>query len=406
MTDAISEPGQNRRVLLAVIIAATALGPLSLNIFMPSMPGLQDAFGVNYGTAQLTLIFFMIGLAGAQLMHGPLSDRFGRRPVMIAGLAVHFIGSVGCLLAPTIEVLIAARLVQAVGGCVGMVVSRAIIRDLFDRRRTASLLAYVTMAMVAAPMLAPTIGGFLEDWQGWRASFVFVLICSLLVSTATIRWLPETLAKPGLMGGLATIPMDFARLLRQRLFCGYSFQIAFTAVTFFSFLGGAPYVTVELLGGTPSDYGLFFIPVAGSYMCANFLSARITMRVGVDRMISIGCTIILIGGSAILATVLAGYLSMFSLFGCIAFISFGHGFCIPNGLAGAVSVDYRLAGSAAGLSGFLQMGAGAAASFIVGYLLVDTAIPMAVVIFIGGIGSMTAHVWGVLMAKPAIAAAE
>jgi MFS transporter, DHA1 family, multidrug resistance protein len=392
------EGGSGNRRLLALVIAATAVGPLSMNIFIPSMPGLQDAFGVSYGTAQLTLIFFMIGLAGAQLVHGPLSDRFGRRPVMIVGLLLHFAGSLFCLFAPTIQILIAARLVQAVGGCVGMVVGRAIIRDLFDRRRTASLLAYVTMAMVAAPMLAPTIGGFLDVWQGWRASFVFVLMCSILVAMATLRWLPETLTTPRPMGGLATIPRNFVNLLRQRLFCGYSFQIAFTAVTFFSFLGGAPYVTVELLGGTPSDYGLYFIPVAGSYMCANFLSARITMRIGVDRMITMGCSIILIAVTTLLTVVLTDHLTMASLFGCIAFMSFGHGFCIPNGLAGAVSTDHKLAGAAAGLSGFLQMGAGAGASFIVGHLLADSAIPMAVVIFLGGIGSMSAHVWGVLLA--------
>ena len=396
MTSDQPAPQTNQRGLFAIIIAATALGPLSLNIFVPSMPGLQHAFGVNYGTAQLTLIFYMIGLAGAQLVHGPLSDRFGRRPVMIAGLSLHLVGSVGCLIAPTITVLIGARLVQAVGGCVGMVVGRAIIRDLFDRRRTASLLAYVTMAMVAAPMVAPALGGLLDVWQGWRASFIFVLVCGVLVAIAVVRWLPETLHPSAPIGGIATIPGDFARLLRIRRFCGYGFQIACTSVTFFTFVGAAPYVTVELLGGTPSDYGLFFMPIAGSYMCANFLSARITMRVGVDRMISIGCMVILLATGTQFALIASGHVSLPVMFGCMAACSFGHGFAIPNGLAGAVSVDPNRAGSAAGLSGALQMGAGALSSFIVGFMLDDSALPMAAMIFLGGIGSLGFHAWGVL----------
>ena len=396
MTQDRPAPPTNRRGLFAIIIAATALGPLSLNIFVPSMPGLQDAFGVNYGTAQLTLIFYMIGLAGAQLVHGPLSDRFGRRPVMIAGLSLHLVGSIGCLLAPTIGVLIGARLVQAVGGCVGMVVGRAIIRDLFDRRRTASLLAYVTMAMVVAPMVAPALGGLLDVWQGWRASFVFVLACGVLVAAAVVRWLPETLHASASIGGIATIPGDFARLLKIRRFCGYGFQIGCTSITFFTFVGAAPYVTVELLGGTPSDYGLFFMPIAGSYMCANFLSARITMRAGVDRMITVGCAVILLATGTQFALIASGYVSLPVMFGCMAACSFGHGFAIPNGLAGAVSVDPNRAGSAAGLSGALQMGAGALSSFIVGFMLDDSALPMAAMIFMGGIGSLGFHVWGVL----------
>ncbi|WP_316978921.1 multidrug effflux MFS transporter [Shumkonia mesophila] len=385
--------------LLAILIAATALGPLSLNIFIPSIPGLQTTFAADYGTVQLVLTLYLVGLAGAQLVHGPLSDRFGRRPVMLGGLALHLVGSAACLAAPSIGWLIAGRIVQAIGGCVGMVLGRAIVRDLFDRERTASILAYITMAMMVAPMLSPTIGGFLDVWFGWRSSFAFVLGLGALLAAATWKWLPETLAQPAEGGSFHTILPDFGRLLRQRIFCGYSLQIASTALTFMAFLGSAPYVTVRLLDRPPSDYGLYFIPIAGAYIVANFAAARISPRVGIDRMITLGVLITVAGSVAGVALHLAGQLSMWTVFGPMTLIAFGHGFCLPTGFAGAVSVDPRLAGAAAGLSGFLQMATGAAASFVVGSLMTTSAAPMVAAVLIGTLCATAAHVGGVLMAK-------
>lgn len=392
-------PSGHPAVLLTLLIAATALGPLSLNMFIPSMPGLQEAFDADYGTVQLVLTLYLAGLAGAQLVHGPLSDRFGRRPVMLGGLALHLLGTLACLLAPTIGWLIAGRLVQAVGGCVGMVVGRAIVRDRFDREHTASMLAYITMAMMAAPMLGPTLGGFLDVWFGWQATFVFLLMAGGLLTAAVWRWLPETLAGTGKAGGLGTILPDFRRLLGERLFCGYSLQIACTALSFMAFLGGAPYVTSRLLGRPPSDYGLFFIPVAFCYMVANFVAARISPRVGIDRMISMGVAITVTGATAGAVLHLAGLLSPATVFGPMAVMAFGHGFCIPNGFAGSVSVDARLAGAAAGLTGFLQMAIGAAASFLVGSLMAQSAAPMVYTMLAGTLLAAVAHVWGVLLAR-------
>lgn len=391
--------------ILAVVIVATALAPLSMHIIIPSIPGFQDAFGVSYATAQLAIPLFLIGMAGAQLVHGPLSDRFGRRPVMLVGLIVNLLGSALCMVAPTIEILIAGRFVQAVGGCVGMVVGRAIIRDLFDRRRTASLLAYVTMVMVVAPMLAPALGGILDEWQGWQAPLAFLLVAGVIAFAATLRWLPETLAEPGGGLGFASIPGDFAFLLRQRRFIGYAFGLSFTSVTFFAFVGGAPYVTVELLGASPSDYGLFFMPVVASYMLGNFVSARLTQRVGIDRMITMGMIIVVTGGTGALLLHMSGHTTAVTLFGGMAFMALGHGFCIPNQLAGAVSINPRLSGSAAGLSGSLQIGMGALASAVTGALMADSAVPMAVVMFLGALGLLAVHVWGVLTA-PAVAAGD
>lgn len=398
-------PGGGRTRLLAILIATTALGPISLNIFIPSMPGLQAALDTDYATVQLVLTLYLVGLAGAQLIHGPLSDRYGRRPVMLGGLALHLVGSVACLAAPTIEVLIAGRVVQAVGGCVGLVVGRAVVRDLFDRERTAAVLATIIMAMMVAPMLGPTIGGFLDVWFGWRAPFAFILLAGGLVTAAVFLWLPETLAEPAASPGFASILPDFAALLRRRVFCGYAFQVAFTAFTFLGFLGGAPYALVNLLDRPASDYGLFFIPIAATYIAGNFVASRISARVGIDRMISLGTLITIFGATIGVALHLTGEASSLALFGPMVVIGFGHGFCVSNGLAGAVSVDPRLAGSAAGLSGFLQMALGAVGTSLVGSLMADSIGPIAFIVLAGTLMAGTAHVLGVLTARPAALAA-
>ncbi|RPH68265.1 MAG: MFS transporter, partial [Hyphomicrobiales bacterium] len=155
----------------AILVAISAIGPLSLNIFIPSMPGLQDEFGIPYGKAQLTLTLFLIGMAVCQLIYGPISDRVGRRPMLLGGMAVFVLASVLAALAPSIEVLIGARLLQALGGAAGIVLARAMVRDVFDRDKSASVISYITMAFVVAPMVAPVLGGFIEAIAGWRYDF-------------------------------------------------------------------------------------------------------------------------------------------------------------------------------------------------------------------------------------------
>ncbi len=365
-----------RKPPLAILIAAAALSPLALNIFMPSMPGLVRVFNTDYATVQLALTLYLVGVAVGQLFYGPLSDRFGRRPIMLAGLTIFLVGSVASLIAPTIELLIAGRLVQAVGGCAGLVLGRAIVRDLYHRDRAATMLAYITMAMVVAPMMAPTIGGVLDVWFGWWASFAFVLVAGAVVMMAAVFTLHETRdpqASPLSAGGAV---LGFARLLRIRAFHGYALQLSFSTGAFFSFLAGAPYVAVNLMGYSPQGYGLFFVMVSLAFMTGNFATARLSARAGIDRMVSFGVTVAFVAalGQAVLFS--AGGYGIFTMFGAMAFIAFGNGLALPNGTAGAISVHPQLVGAASGLVGFMQMGVGAIASYLVGLLLVDSAAPM------------------------------
>ena len=364
---------------LAILIAVTAVGPLALNIFIPSMPGMQAVFGVDYGTIQLTLTLYLVGTAVAQLFLGSLSDRFGRRPVLLAGLVLFLVGSATAASAVSIEMLIASRIVQALGGCAGLVLGRAIVRDLYDREMAASKIAYVTMAMVVAPMIAPTLGGYLDVWFGWRAGFIAVAVAGALVLGASLLLLHETLREPQPMPGLFGMLDGFATLLRSSTFCGYAFNMAFGSASFFSFLAGAPYIMVELLGRTPSEYGLYFILLSLGYMLGNFLAGRLSRRVGGDRMILIGNLLAFLGVFALLGLAAAGVFTPIAIFGPMIVVTVSNGISLPNATAGAISVDPKSVGAASGLAGFLQIAIGALTTFVVGVLQDDTQFPMILV---------------------------
>lgn len=365
-----------RRPPLFIIIAAVASGPLAIHILVPSLPGLQRVFETDYATVQLTLTLYFFAFAGAQLIYGPLSDRFGRRPVLLVGLALFVVGGVICLSASAIEVLIAGRIVQGIGGCAGFVLARAIVRDLYEREKAASMLAYVTMAMVAVPMMAPGIGGYLDVWFGWWASFVLVVAYGIVVTVAAIFVLHETNMTRQPLRNIADLTRGYRQLLRLRVFRGYAFQVGFSTGAFFTFVGGASYVMVEVMGRPASEYGLYFMIVAAMYMVGNFVAGRLSVGVGIDRMIIIGTSVSLLATAVLFVLSLSVGLTPLSLFGLTGVMVMGSGLSQANGLSGAVSVDPTRAGAASGILGFLQMMIGALGTQAVGMLLDDTAVPL------------------------------
>jgi DHA1 family bicyclomycin/chloramphenicol resistance-like MFS transporter len=352
----------------AILIAISAVGPLALNIFMPSMPGLQSEFGVTYGVAQLTLTLYLIGMAVCQLIYGPASDRVGRRPMLLGGMTVFVVASLMAAIAPSIELLIVARLFQALGGAAGIVLARAMVRDVFDRETSASVISYITMAFVVAPMIAPVLGGFIDTHAGWRTDFWLLAIFGAVVLAAAWNFLPETHVIRNSAGSGISMLAGALRLFALPRFRGYTLTLAFTSAVFFAFLGGAPHIMIDVLHRTPMEYGVWFIIISAGYMAGNFLSGRYTQRVGIDRMIMTGCAITLAGGALCFAAALLDLLSPATLFVPMCLAAFGNGLTIPNGTAGAISVDPRLTGAAAGWSGFAQMACGAAASQLVGSL--------------------------------------
>ena len=360
-------------------MAMTAIGPTTLNILVPALPGLVTRLASDTGTVQLTLSLYLLSLAAAQLLLGPLSDRFGRRPVVLAGLTLNVLASLAAIAASSIDALIAARIVQAIGASTGIVIGRAIIRDLYERDRAAAMIGLVTTAMVIAPMVSPLVGGILDTAFGWEAIFMFISLFSAAVLLWALFVLPETQAASVAQ---APVPLwdETRALLASAKFHGYVLCGALGSAPFFTFLGGGPHVVVTLMGRTSAEYGLWFAFTSLGYMSGNFSVSRLSLRFGVDAMIVAGMVFELIGASltcVLVATMPEAGPAIIFLPQLV--ISYGNGLLLPNCIAGAVSVRPQAAGTASGMTGFTQMAVGAAATQVISMLLAgaSTAMPMA-----------------------------
>ena len=371
--------------LLALLIAMTALGPLSLNILIPALPGLVTKLATDLGTVQLTVSLYLVGLAASQLVLGPLSDRFGRRPVVLAGLTLTALSSIVGIAAASIESLIVARVMQALGASTGMVVGRAIIRDLYDRDRAAAMIGWVATAMVVAPMIAPLIGGLLDTAFGWETIFVFVAVVSCAVLAWAYLALPETRPDHVTGGGIRYLWGETRALLTSRSFIAYVLVGTFGSGTFFCFLGGAPYVVITLMGRSSAEYGVWFVLSAFGYMAGNSAAGRFSARYGINVMIAWGVALEIVGSLiSVSLTPILMTTGPAPLFLAQSLIAFGNGVLLPNSIAGAVSVRPQAAGTASGLTGFTQLAVGAAATQAMSMLVgaASSPWPMQIAIFL------------------------
>jgi len=341
------------------------LGPFSMQIIIPFLPLLAMIFSVPYATAQMTLTVYLVGIAVGQLIYGPLSDRFGRRPVLLLGLGVYLLGSLAALLAPTIGWLVVARAAQAAGGCAGMVLSRAIIRDVFPRDQAASKIGFVMMGMTVAPMLAPLIGAELAAAFGWRAVMLACVLFGLVIALLTLR-LPETLGEPQPLPGLGGMARAYWQLAGMRSFRCYAAITACTSGVFFAFMSGAPRVIMEGMGHTARIYALAFMTISVAFAAGSFLAGRFSVRLGLARMLHLGLAGSTVG--ALLGVAVQALLpsSLLLFFLPMTIVALGNGLSQPNAVAAAVSVRPQLAGTASGLVGAAQMGCGAVMTLLAG----------------------------------------
>jgi DHA1 family bicyclomycin/chloramphenicol resistance-like MFS transporter len=354
---------------LLILVAISTLQPFALNVLAPATPGLARALATDYATIQLTLSLYLVAVALTQLIVGPISDRIGRRPCILAGAALFLLGSIMGAFADNVATLLLARVIQGAGGGTCFALSRAAVRDTADKNESASLIGYITMAMVVAPMIAPIIGGFLDARFGWRSVFVATAVLALGVGTAAALLLPET-APRGRAGSLGDVFGAWPALARDRSFLGYTTALACVTGAFFAFIAGAPYIVVEVMGHSPDVYGIYFAIVAGGYMIGNFLSGRFGRRLGSERLVAIGTAISLVSVTIALALALIEPWTPAALFLPLVFNAIGNGLTIPGATAAALSVRPELTGSAAGLAGAAQLGIGAAASVLIGHKVV------------------------------------
>lgn len=374
---------------ISTLIAATALGAMSMNVFLPTLPQMAEYFQADYALMQRSVTLYLMVNAILQLGIGPISDRIGRRPVLLGSFVLFTLATLGCILAPTAEIFLAFRMAQAVV-VAGLVLGRAVVRDMVPGPQAASMIGYVTMGMAIVPMIGPVIGGVLGETFGWQANFVLLMVSGLLVMALTWFDLGETARAS--TGRLRDQIREYPELLTSRRFWGYCGATTFASGAFFAYLGGAPYVGSEIYHLTPSQVGFYFGAPALGYFLGNFVAARLSVRLGINRMIFYGTVISTAGLIIPLASILGGIDSAQVFFGSVTLVGLGNGMTMPNGNSGMLSVRPHLAGSASGLGGAVMLAGGAALADMAGNFLAGsaTAMPLVLIMFGSSLLSLVA----------------
>ncbi|MGE5271018.1 MAG: multidrug effflux MFS transporter [Thiohalocapsa sp.] len=360
---------------LALLSAVTALAFCGLHIVVPALPLLVGVFDDSAANVQLVLSLYLGGIALGQPLYGPASDRFGRRPVLIAGLGMFLVGSMLCALAASLPALVAGRVLQALGACAGIVVGRAIIRDVYEREAAARGLALVMMAMTLAPAISPAIGAYLTQWFGWRAIFVLLLGLGAVVFAIVVGGLGETNRHRVRLDPVAMVG-SHRELLRSPAFVGFALCSACTSASWFTFIASAPHILSDALQQPPSTYGLMILLPMATYMLGNAIAARFATRFGSLRLLVAGRGLAFAAAVVLALGAGSAQFGVWALFLPIAAAEIGDGMSQPSAMAAGLSIHPRLAGTAAGLMGFVQMATASAGSFIVALLPYDNAFGM------------------------------
>ncbi|MCA8909343.1 MAG: multidrug effflux MFS transporter [Rhodospirillaceae bacterium] len=394
-------PAPRSLVVSLVLTLLVAFGPLSTDLYLPALPTISTTFGVDSGSAQLTLSIFLLGFAAGMLAYGPLSDRFGRRPLIIGGIVVFVLATVGCALADSLESLIVWRFFQAIGACCGPVLGRATVRDIYAPEDAARVMAYMGLAMGVAPAIGPVLGGLLTEVFGWRSTFIVLVVFGLSVGIAVVLLLGETNRyKNPEATRIDRLIANYWVLLRHRIFLGYALVQAAGYSGIFAYISASSFVLIDGVGLSPLAFGLCFGAVVLGFMLGTFLSGRTVKRVGLDRLMRIGTTLSLAMAVLLLALALALPPSVPAVVGPMAGFMVGIGLTLPNAMAGALGPFPHMAGAASALMGFGQMGLAALVGFLVGQATEGTALALGVALVAMSATAAAAHGLVVSRARP------
>jgi len=377
-------------VLLAML---ASIGPLSTDLYLPSLPTLVVVLEASTSEVQLTLSVFLVGFAACQLVYGPLSDRFGRKPILIVGLSIFVTASAACALASSIEALIALRLMQAVGACSAGVVSRAVVRDLFDRGKAARILSYSGALMGLAPAIAPLIGAYILVWIGWEANFFLIAVWGGGLILIVWLGLRESNTKPDHQALMPTrMFANVRRLLRSRIYTGYALTNSAVFSGLFAFISGSSFVLIDVLAIPPIEFGYYFALGVFGYMLGTGASGYIGSRVNTDRLIRVAAMMAALSGCAMAILAFLGVTNVWAVVGPMTTYMVAFGTIMPQSTAGALGPFREIAGLASAVLGFLQMTLGSLVGIIVGITHNNTTLPLAIVIAGTGLATLVAHI--------------
>jgi DHA1 family bicyclomycin/chloramphenicol resistance-like MFS transporter len=367
--------------LTALLALLTAVGPLSVDLYLPSLPEIARTLDASAAEVQLTLSGFLVCFAFGQIIYGPISDHVGRKPVLLTALGVYAAACIGCALAQSIETLIVLRALQALGVAGVPVLARAIVRDLYQGARIGRELSRMGSIMALAPIVAPLLGGIVQSTSGWRAVFAVMVAVALAAIVVVLRLLPETMNKPPAEPiSFSSILRSYRVFVRNRTFLIHAAILTASYAGLFAWISGSSFTLQSLYGLSPFTFGLTFGLSAAGYLVGSLLAARFVVRLGIDRIITLGGFILASGGIAMVAAVVLELRSPLALAVPIAVYLCGLGFALPQAMAGALMPFADRAGAASSLLGFLQQTFAAALGILVGQTLGQSALPLALVI--------------------------
>ena len=348
-----------------LLIALTAINSVALNMFVPAMPLAADEFGASNDTLQLTLTLYLVGVGTAQLFYGPLSDRFGRRPLILGGTALFALASLACALATSPSLLILARLAQAVGGCAGLVLTRAIVRDIWDADKAVPVLGKIMSVMAVAPALSPGIGGWIGGEFGWRTIFLVTAALAGAVSIWAAFVLAETNRERLSLPRLTSVLVNYKTILIDPVFFGLTISTSLISACWFAYLAAGPFMMQTLMQRPAQEFGFVFAAMAISYLTGTVTTSRLSGRIGRIKFMAAGLVFTFLGAFLMLGLALAGHDGFFPVTGSMLLITFGHGLNSPGAITTAIGVKPEMRGTSSGLFGAIQMAASALSTLVI-----------------------------------------
>jgi DHA1 family bicyclomycin/chloramphenicol resistance-like MFS transporter len=392
----MSNQNNNKNFYLILILGLlSAIGPFSIDMYLPAFPAIAKGLHTTVAQVMLSLSSFFIGISVGQLLYGPLLERFGRKKPLYAGLCIYLIASVGCALAASVNALIVLRFLQALGGCVGMVAARAMVRDLFEVKENAKIFSLLMLVVAISPIIAPTLGGYVTSMLGWRYVFVMLIAVNIIILAGIYFLLPES-KKPDPDFSLKPGPIinNFAGVIKHPQFYTYALTAAISASGLYAYIGGSPYVFMEIFHVSEKQYGWIFALIAMGLIGSSQLNSVLLRTYTSEQIVKVALCCQSITGVILVIITLLGWSELFVTIFLIFIFLCCQGFTFPNASALSLASFGHNAGSASALMGAIQMGIGACASALVSVLQNHTALPMAGVMAFCAIAAFSVFLLG------------